>query len=450
MSTSPKAPKGSKKILHAWAFFDWSTSVYSLVVVSAIFPIYIGELFRLAGADTVEVFGRNLERAPLISYVSSLAFVIIALITPLVSGIADYMGNKRIFFKFFSYMGALSCIGLYFFTLENLELSLLIYLLAIVGFWVNFAIYNSYLPDIAYPDQHDRISAKGYALGYVGSVLLLVLNLVMVMFPDTFGITEGADGTPANIMAMKYAFATVGIWWIGFSQYTFRYMPKGNQRSGQTKSILLGGFSELGKVWKELKGQLRLKSYLAAFFVYSIAVQTIMLIAAYFGEEEVLWGSGEERTLGLIISILLIQLIAIPGSLLTSRSSEKFGNIPTLIGVNLIWVGLCIYAFFVYEPMEFYLAAGGVGLVMGGIQTLSRSTYSKFMPQNSPDTTSYFSFYDVAEKIGIIIGTFLYAMVSEITGSMRNSAIFLGLFFLAGAVMLLRVHRGQKVTARSE
>ncbi len=448
--SSKKAPKGSKKLLHAWAFFDWSTSVYSLVIASAIFPIYLGELFRVSGTDTVELWGRAFERAPLISYVSSIAFVVIALVTPLVSGIADYTGNKKVFFIFFSYLGALSCIGLYFFSLEWLEISLLIYLLALVGFWVNFAIYNSYLPDIAFPDQHDRISAKGYSLGYIGSVLLLLVNLVMVMFPDSFGITDAADGTPAKIMAMKYSFAAVGVWWIAFSQYTFRYMPRGNQRSGQQSSILLGGFRELGKVWSELRSQLRLKSYLASFFVYSIAVQTIMLIAAYFGEEEVGWGSGEERTLGLIVSILLIQLIAIPGSLLTSRSSERFGNIPTLIGVNLIWVGLCVYAYFVYEPVEFYIAAGGVGLVMGGIQTLSRSTYSKFLPPESPDTTSYFSFYDVAEKIGIIIGTFLYAMVAEITGSMRNSAIFLGLFFLMGAVMLSRVPRKpQPLAARS-
>lgn len=437
--TKEKAPKGSKRVLHAWAFFDWSTSVYSLVIASAIFPIYIGELFRISGSDTVELWGRFIERAPLISYVSSVAFVLIAIVTPLVSGVADYIGNKRVFFKFFSYLGALSCIGLYWFSLDRLEWSLLIYLLALLGFWVNFAIYNSYLPDIAFPEQHDRLSARGYSLGYIGSVILLLVNLVMVMYPDQFGIAEGVDGTHPKIMAMKYSFVSVGIWWMGFSQYTFRHMPKGNMRTGQAGAVILGGFRELAKVWEELKGKLRLKSYLGAFFVYSIAVQTIMLIAAYFGEEEILWGSGEERTLGLIVSILIIQLIAIPGSLITSRASERFGNIPTLIGVNFVWVGLCIFAYYVYEPVEFYVAAGLVGLVMGGIQSLSRSTYSKFLPPNSPDTTSYFSFYDVAEKIGIIIGTFLYGMVSEVTGSMRNAAILLAVFFLIGALLLFRV-----------
>jgi UMF1 family MFS transporter len=432
------ALKGSKKLLNAWAFYDWANSVYSLVISSAIFPIFYGALFRVAGIEKVMIFGGEIARAPLISYVTSLAFVFIAIVTPLVSGIADYLGNKRLFLKFFCYLGALSCIGLYWFSLENIYFGLLCYFFGLVGFWVSFAINNSYLPDIAFPEQQDGISAKGFSLGYVGSVILLVFNLAMVMKPDVFGITDNG-GEVAEIKAMKYSFISVGIWWILFSQYTFAHLPKGYKREGERKNIVLNGFKELKSVWHQLGENVRLKRYLGAFFVYSMAVQTIMLIATYFGEEEINWGTDGERTTGLIISILVIQIVAIFGATVTARVSKKYGNINTLMVINCIWVALCVYAYFLQTPMDFYIAAGFVGVVMGGIQALSRSTYSKFLPETT-DTTSFFSFYDVAEKIGIIIGTFLYGAVAQLTGSMRNSTIFLGLFFLIGIYLLTRVN----------
>lgn len=437
--TKVLAIKGNKKVLNAWAFYDWANSVYSLVIASAIFPIFYGALFRMAEIEKVTVFGGEIARAPLISYVTSAAFVFIALVTPLISGIADYLGNKKIFLKFFCYLGAFSCMGLYWFSLENIYFGLACYFFGLVGFWVSFAINNSYLPDIAYPEQQDGISAKGFSLGYIGSVILLLFNLAMVMMPDFFGITD-SGGEVAEIKAMKYSFISVGVWWILFSQYTFANLPKGYKREGERHNIILNGFRELQSVWKQLGTETRLKRYLGAFFVYSMAVQTIMLIATYFGEEEISWGTDTERTTGLIISILVIQVVAIFGATLTARASKVFGNIKTLIVINIFWLLLCIYAYFLQTPMDFYIAAGLVGIVMGGIQALSRSTYSKFLPETT-ETTSFFSFYDVAEKIGIVIGTFLYGFVAQFTGSMRNAAIFLGIFFLIGAFLLTRVNK---------
>jgi len=428
--------------LNAWAFYDWANSVYSLVISSAVFPIFYGALFRIAGIEKVTVFGGEIARAPLISYTTSLAFVFIAIVTPLISGIADYLGNKKIFMKFFCYVGGLSCIGLYWFSLENIYFGLICYFFGLVGFWISFAMNNSYLPDVAFPKQQDAISAKGFSLGYIGSVILLIFNLAMVMQPDYFGLSSDEAGT-AEIKAMKYSFVTVGIWWILFAQYSFYYLPKGYKKVGKRNNVVLNGFKELKHVWLQLGEQIRLKRYLGAFFVYSMAVQTVMLIATYFGEEEIAWGSDSERTTGLIISILVIQLVAIYGAIGTARASEKFGNIRTLIVVNALWVGICIYAYFVITPIDFYIAAGCVGLVMGGIQALSRSTYSKFLPETT-DTTSFFSFYDVAEKIGIVIGTFLYGIIAQITGSMRSSIIFLGLFFLIGMVLLVRIKESKK------
>ena len=396
--------KGSKKLLNAWAFYDWANSVYSLVISSAIFPILYGALFRVA----------NVEKA-------------------------DYVGNKKNFMKFFCYLGGASCIGLYWFSLDNIYLGLICYFFGLVGFWVSFAINNSYLPDIAFPEQQDRVSAKGFSMGYIGSVILLLFNLAMIMKPDFFGI-ESDVTEAAEIKAMKYSFLTVGIWWIVFSQYTFFHLPKGYKKQGKRDHIILNGFKELKSVWHQLGDDLRLKRYLAAFFVYSMAVQTVMLIATYFGEEEIKWGSDSERTTGLIISILVIQIVAIAGATFTARASKAFGNIKTLIVVNILWVFICVYAYFLITPTDFYIAAGCVGIVMGGIQALSRSTYSKFIPETT-DTASFFSFYDVAEKIGIVIGTFLYGFVAQYSGSMRNAIIFLGLFFLVGMFLLTRVNK---------
>lgn len=433
----PKLQKGSLKLRNAWAFYDWANSVYSLVITSAVFPIFYGALFDSSGLETVYVFGSHIRSTPLISYTTAAAFVVVAFLSPLLSGIADYVGNKKSFMKFFCYLGSFSCMTLYFFSLEHIYLSLFNYFLALVGFWGSLVFYNSYLPDVAFKEQQDSLSARGFSLGYVGSVFLLLFNLVLVLQPELFGIT----GDDASIQAMKISFVTVGLWWIGFSQYSFYYLPSAsNTFKGVNKDVVLNGFKELHTVYNSLSKNAQLKKYLIAFFVYSMAVQTVMLVATYFGEQEINWGNSDKKTLGLISSILIIQLVAILGSFLTSKASGRFGNITTLIFINCVWVVLCVTAYFVSEPLEFYITAGFVGLVMGGIQALSRSTYSKFLP-DTKDTTSYFSFYDVAEKIGIVVGMFVYGFVDQITGSMRNAILFLVLFFIVGVFLLLRVPR---------
>ncbi len=429
--------KGSKKLLNAWAFYDWANSVYPLVISSAIFPIFYNALFD-SDNPYISFLGYNFKNSALISFVTAAAFLMVAFISPLLSGIADYLGNKKSFMQFFCYLGASSCIALNWFSLENIYISLLFYFLGLIGFWGSLVFYNSYLPDIAFPSQQDKISAKGFSLGYLGSVFLLIINLGMVMKPDVFHIS----GAPveAAMKAMRYSFVMVGIWWIIFSQYTYYYLPKGNRTKTRkvTKLLIFNGFKELKKVWIILKSHTILKKYLLSFFVYSMAVQTVMLIATYFGSQEIQWSSKEESTTGLIICILVIQLVAILGAVLTSKASAKFGNIPTLIVINFLWVILCIMAYFILLPIHFYVMAGLVGLVMGGIQALSRSTYSKLLP-NSEDTASFFSFYDVSEKIGIVIGMCVYGIIDQITGSPRFAIVFLAVFFIIGLILLFKV-----------
>ena len=430
--TKNQYKKGDKKLLNAWALYDWANSAYPLVISSAIFPIYYGALFF--DDLYIELLGFNFKNTALISFLTAFAFVILSFITPLLSGIADYMGNKKTFLKTFCYVGSLSCIGLYWFDLNNIYIGLFFYFTALISFWASLVFYNSYLPDIALKHQQDFISAKGYALGYFGSVLLLIFDLTMVLYPSYFGIS----GENPELIAMRYSFISVGIWWMLFSQYTFYHLPDQNQKKKIIKDVVWNGFKELIEVWNELKNIIVIKKYLIAFFVYSSALQTVLLIAAYFGEQEVNWPK-DEKTIGLIVSILLIQLIAMFGAMITSKLSEKFGNIQILILLNLIWALLCIGGYFITEPIEFYIAAAFVGLIMGGIQALSRSTFSKMIPETD-NTTSYFSFFDVSQKISIVFGMTLFAFVDQITGSMRTSILVFVFIFLTGALLLKRIN----------
>jgi len=430
-------PKGSKKLLNAWAFYDWANSVYTLTIASAIFPIFYEALFS-DRSHYISVFGFNLKNSALISFVTAAAFLLVSILSPLLSGIADYVGNKKSFMKFFFYLGALSCMALYWFNLENIYIGLSFYFFGLIGYWGSLVFYNSYLPDIAFVEQQDKISAKGYSMGYIGSVLLLLINLTMVMKPKFFGIS-GTDGEAA-MKAMRYSFVMVGVWWILFSQYSYYFLPKGNKKTDNkvTHQVIFNGFNELKKVWTLLKANIALKRYLGSFFVSSMAVQTAMLVATYFGAQEISWTSKEESTIGLIVCILLIQLVAVLGAFLTSRASAKFGNIPTLIFINSFWIILCAGSFFITKPIEFYVMASLVGLVMGGIQSLSRSTYSKLLPQTN-DTASFFSFYDVAEKIGIVIGMMVYGIIDQVTGSPRFGIASLALFFIVAVILLNRI-----------
>ncbi|SQA78825.1 Vacuole effluxer Atg22 like [Capnocytophaga ochracea] len=435
--------RGHKKLLNAWAFYDWANSVYSLTIVSTIFPIFYGLLFRIAKLTHIELFGMVIKSTSVIAFVTALAFAVVVVLSPILSGIADYLGNKKSFMRFFCYLGAISCVGLYWFSLEHIYFGLLCYFCGVVGFWGSIVFYNSYLPDIALPEQYDAVSAKGYSLGYTGSVLLLIFNLIMVMKPQWVGFaTADAETT---LTTMRISFITVGIWWIGFSSIPFYYLPSYKKGRGEfSKSILFNGFKELRKVWQSLSASPRLKWYLIAFFVYSMGVQTVMLIATYFGEQEIQWANSEESTMGLIISVLIIQLVAILGAHLTVLTVRKWGNIAVLIGLNVIWVSICLLSYCVYKPTEFYAIAILVGLVMGGIQTLSRSTYSAYLPETK-DTTSFFSFYDVTEKLGIVIGMGVYGMIDQFTNNMRNATISLIVFFVLGMLLLFKVRKVSRV-----
>lgn len=428
--------KGDKKLIKAWTFYDWANSSYPLVITTAIFPIFYEKVTSTivdgkVASDTVSFFGREYINTELYSYVVALSFVIVSFSAPILSGIADYSGNKKRFMQFFCYLGSLSCASLFFFSKDNLTWSMLSVLLASVGFWGSLVFYNAFLPEIAEPADHDRVSASGFAKGYFGSALLLILNLILIKLFD---------------MPAKYSFLTVAVWWAGFAQITFAKLPNGSAEYALRRNIIFKGFKELWKVWLELKNFKQLKRFLSSFFIYSMGVQTVMLMAVMFAKKEIKDDGIPITDTALITSMLLIQFLGIAGSFLFSFLSRIIGNIKAL-GVSLfIWIGICIGVYeFVYTSMSFYIVAIAVGLVMGGVQSLSRSTYSKLLPETE-DHASYFSFYDVCEKVGIVIGMLSFGYIEGITGGMRNSVLALISFFVIGFLILLTVPKTQHVS----
>jgi UMF1 family MFS transporter len=434
MSAQVEKLKNNPRTIWAWVMYDWANSAYPLVITTAIFPtFYVAvtttKLADGSTSDLVRFFGYTLTNSELYAFVTSAAFLIVSVLSPVLSGVADFWGNKKFFLKFFCYMGALACGSLYFFSPEYLELSMVSVMLASIGFWGSLVFYNAFLPEIADYQQHDKISARGFSLGYLGSSLLLIALLVGIMVFE---------------MPARYSFIAVMIWWIGFAQITYYHLPRFPYHRQREKRMMLKGIEELGKVWREIKNRPVIKRYLAAYFVYSMGVQTIMLMAVIFADKEIDWGNDGGKT-GLIISVLIIQFIAIVGAGVFSRLSKRLGNIKVLKGAVLIWILVCVWAYYITTPLDFYFTAAAVGFVMGGIQALSRSTFSKLIPDNTVDHASYFSFYDVLEKWGIVLGTFSYGMAEALTGSLRNSIFALTAFFIIGYILLLFVPRHERL-----
>jgi UMF1 family MFS transporter len=421
--------KGDKKLINGWAFYDWANSVYSLVIGTAVFPIYY-ESITSSDAGIVKLLGTNWHNTTLYSYALGFSFLLVAFLSPILSAIADYTGNKKRFMQFFCFLGSFSVMSLYFFSgKETIWVGILFTILASIGFWGSIVFYNAYLPEVAEPKDHDRVSAKGFMLGYIGSILLLAFNLSMVMKPALYGIIDTT--LPARI-----SFLTVGIWWLGFAQVTFNRLPNNPFKRKPEKDFIFKGYRELKIVFQEIKTQSQLKILLIAFFLYSIGVQTVILLASVFGTKDL----GLE-TSNLIITILLIQLVGVLGAYLFARLSEKIGNIKALKLTILIWSIACMGAYTLHREdpdvyLKFYALGGFIGLVLGAIQTLSRSTYSKLIPDSTQDHATYFSFYDVTEKIAIVFGMTLAGIVTSFTSSLRLFILILAVFFIAGFVTL--------------
>ncbi|MCU0380476.1 MAG: MFS transporter [Chitinophagaceae bacterium] len=424
--------KTSKKMENAWVMYDWANSAYNLVITSTIFPAYYVGITasKVAGEPAyVDFFGFRIINTVLQDYALGVVFMIVAITSPILSSIADYRRNKRVYLRWLSLLGALSCSLLFFFTPQRIEYGIIVFAFAALGYWSSLVFYNSYLPDIVPPEERDRVSAKGFAMGYFGSVLLQVLCFVIILKPGLFGL-DASDKT----LGPRISFLLVGFWWFGFAQITLRAMPLESRAARKARTnVFTNGFIELKKVWNQVQDMPTLKRFLLSFFLYSLGVQTVMLVAAGFAKKEIFPDPKDEPK--LLITIIIIQLIAIPGALIMSRLTRVIGNLWVLILSVVIWIGVTYWAHGLRSQTELYFLAGIIGLVMGGIQAISRSTYAKLIPVTQ-DTTSYFSFYDVTEKVALFIGLFVFGAVEHFTGNIRNSVLFLTVFFIFGLLAL--------------
>ncbi len=428
--------KNQKKVLNAWTMYDWANSVHNLVITTVVFPMYFLATTSEKDAngkvvnDMIDFFGIQIQNSVLYSYTISAATLLLVILTPILTPLADSSGRRKFFMKIFCYLGAVSCAYFYFFTKGNVNPAVIAFGLSIVGWGGSIVFYNSFLPVIATEDHFDNLSAKGFTMGYIGSVILLIVNLLMIMQPTLFGLTQ-ADSDSG--FTARISFLTVGIWWALFAQIPFYYLPKDEPKSFKT-GRLTTGVQELVKVIKEIRKNKLITKFLMAFLFYDMGVMTVIYVATIFADKEL-----HIEKQGLIITLLLIQLIAIPGSYLASWLSSKFGNTKGLLVFIFIWSFMPLAAYFTTTQNEFYVIAAIVGLVMGGIQSLSRSTFAKLIPDNTTDTSSYFGFYDIIEKIAITLGTFIFGFVGQYTGNMRNSVLTILVFFIIGFVLLMRV-----------
>ena len=424
-------PKGDRKVIRGWVFYDWANSVYQLTIASAIFPVYYNQVTRNGTDFTVHFFGIPIVNTVLYSWAIAAAYLIVALFSPLLSSIADYTGWRKGFMKAFTWLGAISCGALFFFDKSHLELGIIAFTLGTIGYGGSLVFYNSFLPVIAAPEDQDRVSARGYVMGYLGSVILLVLNLVVVLEPGWFGITD-------PLLPAKLAFLSVFLWWIGFSQITFVSLPMytfGHRQKGL--SVLFGGYRELRIVVRQLRRLRDLRLYLVGFFFITMGLLTVMFMAPTYGEKQL-----QVKAEILIATILIIQIIGMLGAWLFAKLSGRIGNIKAFILSIVIWVLICVIAYFIRDLAGFLVVAVLVGLVMGGSQSLARSTYSKMLPPTE-DHTSFFSFYDVCEKLATVAGTFVFGLLEALTGSMRNSVLAIVAFFGVGlGFMLVLLRRG--------
>lgn len=420
--------KNSPKTVNAWCSYDWSNSVYNLIVTTAIFPVYYSAMTRDAfGGELIEFFGWKVDNTVIYTYAISFSFLITAILYPILSGVADFSGMKKRFMQFFTYLGSGACFGLYLFDGFNVEYGIIMAILASIGYAGSVVFYNAFLPEIASEDKMDQVSAKGFSMGYVGSVILLIISLAIILNFQTFGFADSSEAT-------RFVFLLVGVWWIGFSQIAFYHLKDKPTGHKVTSAILTQGFSELKKVFNHLKEKVSSIRFLYSFFFYSMGVQTVMLLAPLFGETEI-GMTGDE----MIIVVLILQVLAIGGAYFFAFVSKLRDNKFAIVSAILVWLMVCIGAYFAQDKLSFYVLAGFLGFVMGGIQSISRSTYSKLIPEGTTDSASYFSFYDVTDKLAIVLGTASFGVIEHITGSMRNSILFMTLFFIVGLMILSTV-----------
>jgi MFS transporter, UMF1 family len=408
--------------------YDWATSAVQTTIMVAVFPIYF---VRVAGAELPAS-----SATQRLATVNTLALVVIALISPILGAISDYRGTKKRLLAVFMLIGVAAVGGMFFVRRGEIDLASALFTVALIGAAGSFVFYEALLPHIARPDEIDRVSTAGYAMGYIGGGVLLALNLMWILHPDWFGLPSGPKLSESEAtLPVRLAFVSVAIWWLVFSVPLFRRVPEPpprlepDERPGE--SPIKMAFVRLAETFHELRGYRQAFLMLVAFMVYNDGIQTIIKMATAYGTEI---GIGQNALIG---AILLVQFVGIPCSFL-------FGILATRIGAkHAIFIGLLAYTcisvlgYFMKNATHFYVLAGLVGMVQGGTQALSRSLFASMIPRHK--SGEFFGFFSVFEKFAGIFGPLIFAGTIAATGSSRNAILSVIGFFAVGAALLWRV-----------
>jgi MFS transporter, UMF1 family len=427
--------------LRAWAMYDWAASAMQTTIMVAVFPIYF---VKVAGAGLQES-GATQRLAT----VNTLALVIIALLSPVLGAISDYRALKKRLLAVFMLIGVAAVVGMYFVEQGDLDLASALFTVSLIGVAGSFVFYEALLPHVARPEEIDRVSTAGYALGYLGGGVLLALNLAWIQRPDWFGLPSGPGLTPSEAtLPVRLAFLSVAVWWVLFSLPLFRRVPEPpatiEPDERPSANPVVTAFTRLRETSRELRSYRHAFLMLLAFLIYNDGIQTIIKMATAYGTE---LGIGQNA---LITAILLVQFIGIPCSFLFGILAARIGAKRAIFLGLLAYTVISVLGYFMKTAAHFFVLAGLVGMVQGGTQALSRSLFASMIPHHK--SGEFFGFFSVFEKFAGIFGPLIFAGTIAATGSSRNAILSVILFFAVGAWLLARVDvaEGQRIARAAD
>jgi UMF1 family MFS transporter len=405
----------------AWALYDWANSAFATTVMAGFFPVYFRGYWSL-GADPTATTAR-------LGFANGIAGLVIALLAPFLGALADRSGRRKHWLLAWTALGVLGTAGLYFAARGEWLQAALLYCLGTMGFNGGIVFYDSLLPIVARESDYDRVSALGYALGYVGGGLLFLVNVLMVLRPGWFGL-----GSPAA--AVQVAFLTVAIWWALFSVPLMLGVTETAAASGGVAprapaGRLADGWRELVHTLRAARRQRALWLFLLAYWLYIDGVNTVIKMAIDFGMAIGLPAAG------LLGALLLTQFVAFPAALAFGWIGARSGPKRAILAGIAVYLGITVWAIFLDSVAEFYGMAVVVGLVQGGVQSLSRSLYGRFVPEGK--SAEYFGFYNMIGKFATVLGPLLIGVTAATTGNSRSAIASIAVLFLAGGVLLWRV-----------
>ncbi|MDY7087050.1 MAG: MFS transporter [Actinomycetota bacterium] len=441
-------PATGRRERTGWYFYDWANSAFSTTVLTVFLGPFLTTTAEIAagcelGADDctgrVHPFGLTIAAGSFYPYVVSLSVLLTVFVLPIMGAVADRAPRKKPLLAGAAFLGAGATIAMMFVTGDRYLLGGLLFLIANIAFGAAIVVYNSFLPQLAGPDERDKVSSRGWALGYLGGGLLLAANLVAVMILSV----DGDDQRTMDIA--RFCIVSAGVWWAVFTLLPLRWLrehPAADAAASARGNVLTDGFKQLGHTLRNLKAYPLTLFFLLAYLIYNDGIQTVIALAAQFGSEEL-----DLTQSTLIVTILIVQFLAFGGALMLGALAARIGARKTVLLSLGLWLAVIAAAYWLPagEPLPFMLLGAGIGVVLGGSQALSRSLFSQLIPDGKEG--EYYGFYEISDKGTSWLGPLLFGVIFQLTDSYRLGIISLVVFFVVGGVLLALVPLRRAITA---